>query len=42
MEMVPSAEKAGGVWKEEVATRSVREPVKEEEEQSRGRTEASG
>jgi len=39
---VPSAEKEGGDWKEEVAVRSVREPEVEEEEQSVGCTEASG
>ena len=42
METVPSAEKAGGDWKEDVATRSVREPEVEEEEQSHGQTVASG
>ena len=39
---MPSAEKAGGDWKDEVAVRSVREPEVEEEEQSLGFTEASG
>jgi len=34
-------ERAGGDWKEEVATRSVREAEVEEEEQARGDTVAS-